>query len=238
MACAPDTEKIFAYMLYAAGVCAVILSAISSSPWLALLSAALLLASVVCFHSGHLINTILIRRSGVIIMSNGYRLSGTMHSLAKSERGRYKAVSVAVIRASSRVSDQGRLFAEIIEKYRLPFEFSIALTPVDRKKVVEDLQTRLQTKEILLSHTDSSDYAKANSIKREMELISNDLSAISGGNPPMEAVCRVRSFAFEDTEAEASRSSLRHLEQLCLMFSSHFGSSYTILSGEDLIGLL
>jgi hypothetical protein len=227
----------FAYLIYAAGAATIITAAVLSSPYLVLISALLILAAVAYMNSGHLINNMLLQKSRIVEVSKGYRLNQNLCALVKRDESGYAAIAAAILRTNERVINQKELFNELIGKAKIPFEFSISMLPINRKKVIEGLQTKLQMKEITLTNSNKADYRIINSLKREIEILQGDIDSISEGDFPVEVVTRLKTFSSGSTEGEASTIASKQIEQLCMMFSSAFNLSYTIITGEDLLEL-
>lgn len=233
-----ENNRIYAYMIYAISIGALILSLLSYSLVGIILVATLALLSAAYMNSGHLINSVIMRRLRVIELCEGYRVSGGMHSAVKRKGAMYSSVSIAVLKPNSKIEGQSSIFEEILDKIKIPFEFSISVRKLDRKRVLESLETRRRMKELELSSSEGHDYKSTNVIKRQISTIENEISIISDGNEPVEALVKLKSFAQADTEAEAARMSFKQLEHVANLVASSFKLDYVIATGEDILDLL
>ena len=233
-----SNNRIYAYMIYAVSIGVLALSLLSYNLLGIIVVATLAFLSVAYMNSGHIINSVAMKRLRVIEICGGYHVSGSTHSAIKRNGSMYNSVSVAVLKPNSKIEGQSRIFEELLDKIKIPFEFSISVRKLDRKKVIESLETRRRMKELELSRSDGPDYKSASMIKRQIRAIENEISIISEGNEPIEALVKLKSFASGETEAEAARMSFRQLEQIANLVASSFKLDYVIATGEDILDLL
>ncbi len=217
-----DNNKVYAYMIYAISIGALVLSLLSYSLVGIILVATLAFLSAAYMNSGHIINSVVMKRLRVIEICDGYRVSGSMHSAVTRKGAMYSSVSVAVLKPNSKIESQNKIFEDLLDKIKIPFEFSISVRKLDRKKVMESLETRRRMKELELSRSEGTDYKSASMIKRQISTIENEISIISEGNEPVEALVKLKSFASAETEAEAARMSFRQLEHIANLVASSF----------------
>ncbi|MEM3208844.1 MAG: hypothetical protein QW046_04170 [Candidatus Micrarchaeaceae archaeon] len=226
-------QKAYSYALYtlAAGT---FLAALASGDALLLLVTTLLLLSAVAYnYSWRIINAAIIKKSGLLVVSNGYSLHSSMHSAIKREGDEFMSVSAALLEAPQRM-EQGRSIAEIIEGIRVPFEFSIGIREISIKQFSEGLETKRRMKEIEISNADPGDYEKISALRRELSVINSALSSIAGSKPIASRML-LKSFAKSRYEAEAARDSYSQLRHIAELFSSALGTSARILEGEELL---
>ncbi len=233
-----DNNRVYAYMIYAVSIGALVLSLLSYNLAGIILVATLAFLSVAYMNSGHIINSVVMKRLRVIEICDGYRVSGNVHSAVRRTGALYSSVSVAVLKPNSKIEGQTRIFEDLLDKVKMPFEFSISVRKLDRKKVMESLETRRRMKELELSRSDGPDYKSASMIKRQISTIENEISIISEGDEPVEALVKLKSFASGETEAEAARMSFRQLEHIANLVASSFKLDYVIATGEDILDLL
>ncbi len=231
-------NSVYSYLIYGISALTFTLSVITLNAVLIAATAVLVLVSVIYMNSGHIVNSLLVRNLHIIEVSGSYKVSGNIYSAVKRENGAYKGVSIAVLKPNSKVESRSEIFEDLINKIRIPFEFSISLRKLDRKKVVDSFETKRRMKEIELSQVDPSDYKKVNLLKRQISTVENEIRIISEGSEPLEAMIKLKSFAQAESESEAARSSLKQLEQIANIVATAFKLDYTIVGGEDILDLL
>lgn len=229
------TNKMFSYAFYALGAFVAILSVFSYSPTLVLIVSALLLLSAIYLNSGHILNNFLIRRSKLIEVYNGYRLSTDLCSAVKRVGKHFRGVSVAVFDIYKLGNVAGTDFASTLESISIPFEFGIAVREVSKKKLLDSLETKRRVKEIAITKADSKAYDKVNELNRELGVIESDIETIKRNGKPVEVALRIRTTSDAGTDIEASRESRKNLEQVANAFSATLSLDYTMLKGELLL---
>ena len=95
-------NKRYACMLYALGACSILCSFIFSNGYVAAVSAFLVLLSAVYFNSGHIVNNFLIKRSAIIEICGGFKVSRNLDSLVKKTNEGYAAMATALIRIDNK----------------------------------------------------------------------------------------------------------------------------------------
>jgi hypothetical protein len=228
-------NKRYACMVYVLGVCSVLCSAIFANGYVAAVSAFLVLLSVAYFNSGHVINNFLIKRSAIIEMYDGFKVSRNLDSLVKKTNEGYIAIATALVRIDSKKTVENGKIKELIEGIRVPFEFSIALKEVDGKKLLESMETRRRMREIVLSRVSRKKEDKINSLRREIDVINDEISNIKKGGKALDMTVKISSFSSSVSELEAVREVSSNIKQVGDSFSVTFGVGYDILKGEELI---
>ena len=228
-------SAIYPYLAYALAAILFLISVFTLNPYAVALVSILMLASIVYLNSGHIINSLLIKNLGIIEIKNEYKLGKNLLSATKKSEGQYISFSLAALQITKKPSEPYRIMEEMLEKVRIPFEFSIGLRAIDGKEVTEKLETARRMKEISLSQVESTDYKRINKIKRELNVIENDLSLVTGGDSPFEVLMRLKTSAVSESEGEALRQSARQIEYLCGIFSSSLNLKYDIIRGEELL---
>ncbi|MDE1855977.1 MAG: hypothetical protein KGH49_01945 [Candidatus Micrarchaeota archaeon] len=194
-----------------------------------------LLAAFAYSKSYHIINPILAKKHGIVLLCAGYALSENAKVAVKENDGAYSAVCVAFLSPNARVQHGEEKFEEILAKCRFPFEFSISVVERDTKKIFEDLQTKRRIKEIEISRTSLSKQDTLSRLKRELAIIEADLSSLASGRKPTEVTLKLKSAAMGASESQAANASFSQLEQLCSIFSAVYGLSWNIATGEELL---
>ena len=233
-----EDKKVYAYMLYGLGAFTILCSVFFSNMYLVVFTSIMIFSSVVYFNSGHIINNLILRKSAIIEMCNGFWLSHNLNSMVKKTDEGYVAVAMAVIiPEGTKLIDNGRV-KEIIESIRLPFEFRITLTEVDSKRLCDAIETKRRMKEILLSRTDPGKHDKINSLKREIDILESEMGSIKSGGRALDMFVRIFAFANSESEFEASREAYSNIMQIGDSFSAALGVKYEIVRGEELVNLI
>ncbi len=228
-------NRVYAYAIYALSVVVFLLSLVSLNPYLLAFTTVVIFASVVYMHSASMINTILMKRFGLPYAHAGYSLSDDGRSVTKKDAGVYTATCAAMLNVKKNTDTRG--IGNVIGSIRVPFEFKVALEPVETKGIVEGLETRRRIKEIELSRLDSKDYTKANAIKRGIEAIEEELNAIKGGGKPIQMVITVKTSASSASLADAEIKAHEQIDSLASAFST-MNLAFEVLSGEKLLNAM
>ncbi|MGC9010893.1 MAG: hypothetical protein ACP5JN_01980 [Candidatus Micrarchaeia archaeon] len=228
-------EKLFAYSFYFISVTALLLAVAFGSSILAFLSVPFALFSIAYLYSGKLINNAIIKSSRMLIVSKGYELSNNLCS-AVSKKGRfYESISIAVIFVNSPLNAGNASFQQILEKVKVPFEYSIELKELSRKNILDDLETKLHIKEIELANARSEGSKDVNRIRREIAVIENEIKAISSGSKPFDVKFKIKCKAISTSLIDAATTSERNAEYVASLFASNFNAGYALLKGESLL---
>ncbi|MDE1850234.1 MAG: hypothetical protein KGH54_00360 [Candidatus Micrarchaeota archaeon] len=223
------------YLAYGAFAATMLLSIILLSPAALAISAVSLAVAIAYSRSSHIINPILARRHGIVLVGHGYRLSENPKVAVRDDGPLYKGVCVAHLIPNSRITNSGEKFEEIIAKCRFPFEFSMQVAENDLKSVVDALETRRRMKEIEISRTRASKSDELGRLRRELAIIESEITEITKGKRPTGVVLKVKSGSSGPTESAAANSALSQLEQLCSLFSATYNLGHRVLSGEELL---
>ncbi len=231
-------NRIYSYLFYAAAVLALICGAFLSNAYLLVLTAALLLLSAIWLNSGHMLNSLLLRRSAVVEIYNGYRISEGLESIVKRIGIGYRAWSIARLKVDRRSSCTGEAVRALIEGIREPFEYSIILGEADRARILEGLETRRRMKEITLSRIDQKKQDRINALRREIDIVAAEIESVVRSGKALEVVMVIRSYADSESRSGAAGESARRIRHVADAFSAGLGLEYEVLSGERLLGFV
>ncbi|MDE1861122.1 MAG: hypothetical protein KGH72_05415 [Candidatus Micrarchaeota archaeon] len=232
------TNRIYSYFIYSASAL-MLMTAIALYNWVfLLLSAFMLLVSVAYLHTGHMINNYLIRRSKVIEIYNGYKLGQDLGYVTKRVGAAYRGVAVAILEPDRKLEGKDISITNLLETIKDPFEFAIALKQIDKKALVEPLETKRRMKEIELSRASAASYAKINKLKREMELLESEINHLVKSGNSFEILVRIKATTVSESEIEAGKEAARSLDSIAGKFAATFGVDYEILKGERLLNEL
>lgn len=231
-------NRAYSYLFYAAAVLCLACGAFLSNAYLVLSTSVLLLLSAVYLNSGHILNNVLIRRSSVIEVYNGYRLSEGLDSAVKKVGGSYQARSIAVLIAEKAGGASHEAIRNLVESIHEPFEFGIMLREADRKRIMEGLETRRRMKEISISRMDQKKQDRMNALKREIDILDSEIENVRKGGKALEVVMKLGALASSESRAEAARESSASIRHIADAFSASLGLGYEILKGEELLAFI
>jgi hypothetical protein len=231
-------NRIYSYLFYGIGILCIVCGIFFSDLYLIALTSILLLVSAVYMNSGHIVNNFLIRRSSIIEIYNGYRLSSNLDSAVKKVGNGYYALSVAIIIIEKTSNAGQEIIKNLVESIHEPFEFAILLREADRKRIIEGLEVKRRMKEIALSRTDSKLHDKINGLKREIDILGLEIENIRKSGKALEVVVKLSSFARSEVEVEAAREASSSIRHIADAFSASLGVGYELLKGEELLDSL
>lgn len=230
-----EHNKTFSYMVYALSSLVFIASLLAGNSTILIFSSALLAASVLILHSGHLINSILIKKSGVVVISGNYCLSNNLRSICRQQGSLFKSLSIALLIPQPGQQIRRDSIKELVESLSEQFEFSIEIAEANTGKITESLMTRLRMKEIAFSRISNASSPKAALLKRQIELMGNDIRAIEAMGKSFKSVMRIKAISFSADKAEAESTSSKNIEMLASKFSASTGMDCHVLVGERLL---
>lgn len=230
-------NKRYAYALYALSAMLLVGTIIIYAKLIVPAIAALVF-SVVYFHSGRIINTLVLQKRKIVAVSGSRHLNRNMVSAVRRVGRGYEGVSMALVYIDHTPKSESDLFDALLERVDTPFEFIMSLEPFDKKRVMDGLRTKRGMKEIELSRTDSAEQAKIGRLKRELAFIDDEIAQLNNGSRPLMTTFELRCSAEADTENEAARESASRVEHVAQIFSSTFDASYTVLKGSEMLSVL
>lgn len=229
-------NKLYAYAFYSLAAATFIASLLVQNGYLSILAALLLLASAVYFHSGHIVNSLLLKCGNVIEIYNGYKLGNDLTAAVKKVGNEYFAVACVLLRGGDNERNGDRL-TSLVHNADCPFEFSLGLRGVNYIKVLDGLEEKRRSKEIEIARSDPKKYDKVNGLRRELSLIESDIRNIRG-NKLLALILKLKTFARSESEFEAAREATRNAERIASAFSSALGVESELLRGEQLLSEL
>ena len=230
-------NRLYAYLFYGLAALALASSLFFYNAYLLAFSIVLMLISAVYYNSGHIINNILLKRSLIIETYNGYSLSDDLYSAVKMVGDGNYSVSMATLRLNRGAEAENSKVLSLLEGLDQPFEFIIQLREVNKKSLLESLETKRRMKEIAFNRITGS-YDKANELKREISVIEQEIVNIRGNGKALEVLIRLKTTSVSVDKSEAARSSARNIEHIANSFSTMLNASCEILKGEALLSAL
>ena len=229
------SNRLYSYMFYALASGMLIVSVFFYNILLFAFASLCMFLAAMYYSSGHILNNILLKHSFVVETYNEYRLSDNLSSAIKKSGNEYKAVSVSILTLNRGVSVNSSEMLSIIEGVHEPFEFSISIKEINKKALIENLETKRRMREISLARVSSNSYDKANGIKRELEVYEKEIEGVRGKGKSLDVKIVIKTNSASVDEAEAARSSFSNLLHVSDAFSTILNADYTVLRGEELL---
>jgi len=230
-------DKLFAYSFYAISICSLLFSLLFGSALLAFLAMVMALLSIIYLHTGKLINNLLIKNSRVIVLSNGYELSNNLYSAVKKGNSFYESISIAILIVNSQISNNGLAFEQLLDKLKVPFEYSIELKELNKKRILDELETKLHMKEIQLAN-EKPNSKELGRLKREIGIIESEINAINSGGNPFNVEFKIKCRAASTSLIEATSVSQKNAELVANLFATSLNVGYRLLKGEELLNAI
>ena len=230
-------DKLFGYSFYAISICSLLLSLLFGSALLAFLAMVMALLSIIYLHTGKLINNLLIKNSRVIVLSNGYELSNNLYSAVKKGNSFYESISIAILIVNSQISNNGLAFEQLLDKLKVPFEYSIELKELNKKRILDELETKLHMKEIQLAN-EKPNSKELGRLKREIGIIESEINAINSGGNPFNVEFKIKCRAASTSLIEATSVSQKNAELVANLFATSLNVGYRLLKGEELLNAI
>jgi hypothetical protein len=228
------TNRLYSYAFYSLAAAMFVASIFSLSLYFLAFAIALLFAAAFFFSSGHLVNNLLLKRIGAIDFYEGFRLSKRLCAVTRKNGNSYLAISAALLWKDGEKKETSDVLESLVSNVSFPFEFCLGIRAVDKRKVLEGLETKRRMKEIEITRSDISKYDRISKLKRELSAIEGEIRGFRERRP-LVVEARLRTFWLGQNEMEAARESEKNIEQLSGTFSSMLGFEYEILKGENLL---
>lgn len=231
------SNKVMYSLFYLLSASIIVISIFSYNAYLIIGSSLILLIAALLLHSGHLLNNLIIKRSKIIEIHNGYRLNSNLISASKRVGKSYMSFSVAILRPRPGFAYKNESMKDLIESIKDPFEFSISLNEIDKKRLLDSLETKRRVKEIMLSRLKPNSYDKINNLRRQIEIIDDEISNIANSGKSFDVSIRLKAFSLSESEHESAYLSSKNIELLANKFSSSINVDYEVVKGEALLAL-
>ncbi len=231
-------NRIYSYAFYSIALGSFVLSLFSYSIVLVFISIIMLIFSAITYHSGHILNNILIKRSNIIEIYNGFTVCNDGFSLYKKVGNKYLGISIATFKPKDdgRISDE--VYRSLISNVHEPFCLSVCINEINKKRLTEPLEVKRQMKEIEYRRTSSKVSDKRNEIKRELELIDEELENLNSSKKSLEIVISLKTFVYSSNWRNSARESLYNLKNISSILSTEARLDCEILRGEELLSFV
>lgn len=227
--------RLYSYAFYAAAVAMFVASVLSFNAYLLALALVLLSLAALSYSSGHLLNNFILGSKGAATgLYGGFSVRERLSSAVRKNGDNYLSISSALLCKNGSEETACETVETLVSNVNFPFEFTLGIASIDKNRLLEGLETKRRLKEIEISRIDPKKCDRLNLLKRELNLIEEEINAIRA-NKPLAIMARIRTFCLSRSELEAARESERNIDQLTGMFSSMLGFDCEILKGEDLL---
>ena len=230
-------DKLFAYSFYAISIISLLFSLLFGSALLAVLALLIAFLSIIYLHAGKLINNLLIKSNRVVVISNGYELGNNLYAAVKKGNGFYESISVAILLVNSQLPKNSLAFEQLLERVKVPFEYSIELKELSKKHILDELETKLHMKEIQLAN-EKPNSKELGRLKREISIIESEINAINSGGNPFNVEFKIKCHAASTSLIEAATISQRNAELVANLFATSLNVGYRLLKGEELLSAI
>ncbi len=192
-------------------------------------------------HKGwDIIEPMLLKRSGMVQILNGYELSGDRKVAVLAAGNGFTATAAALLDTSkTRELDRERL-EEIIGRAGVPFKLVMIARPLDTSKVLDRLRTAQYRTEIELSrmYGNGADEVKIRHAKAKLGAIEEDISSITSGKAPLKVLHYVMHAAHSTGRFMAQEEAISGLAALAGAFDAALGTRSKVLAGGELMDAL
>jgi hypothetical protein len=198
------------------------------------------LLSVALYRLHYVIDSLIFKKTNLIQLMGDYELRGERTVAVRKLGGKFSATAAALLEANPKTGLEKEKIENIIASSHIPFKFVLQIETVNLEKLIDKLETSRGMKEIELGRMDHSkgNILKANSLRREIEQINQEILAIGTGGKPLRASQYIMTSSVSDSRFGAGERAKSQIRELSSQFSAMLGIKSSILSGNDLIDVL
>ena len=203
-------------------------------------TALLLIVAVSVFKLWYIIDSLVFKHTNLIEIFNGYELSGDRNCAIRRKDGRISATTASVFTVEKGGEPERAQVENLIANFSYPFKFVMQVERLNVEKVLDELQTKRNMKEIELSRIGQKqeNVPRINHVKREIEQFEHDIAAISGGNAPLRLAYYAMTCAAAETTYDAEERAKSRMRELSSQFDALLKSRSRVVKGSDLLELL
>jgi hypothetical protein len=223
------------YLAYALSAAIFAASLVLSNTMLLALSSIILIASIALLNSGHLISNLLIKKSSVIIVSGNYAIARSLGSISRKDGDGFTSISMALLKPRQGTAFKSTALKDLLDGISEHFEFSLELEEADKSRMIENLRTKMRMKEIALSRIGERHRDKANLLRRQIDLLNDDISGLASSGKSFQFAIKLKSICSSPDRDEAESASYKHIGILANKFSAALGVDHEVLTGETLL---
>lgn len=228
------------YALVSFTAAALVLGAVTLDSMLIAVSSAAALASLIILKMWPIIESLVIKRTNIVQVLNGFELGGDREAAVAMTDVGYTATCAADIESFSGVSLGKERLEAVIAHTGAPFRFSIQVERLDTREVMEGLETQKHMREIAISRLPNQGSGKATMkmqrLKNEISRIEHDISALGAGLP-LRLAAYVMTSAAAQGRLAANNAAKAQIRAIVSELEA-VGISCRILTGSELLSLL
>lgn len=228
------------YLLLAALLCMIAVSAATLNPAIIAVSAVLSSFAIASYKLDYLIDSVVFRRTSLVQVLGECSLSGDRRAAIREINGRFCATAAAVLRGrpDSPISNSG--IEGIVSNSNCAFRLVLGVERIDMKRLVEGLETNRIKCEIAMGRLEASGSQRhrIDALKRRIAMISDELEAITTGGAPLKLSNYIVTSAMSETKAGAQERARSQIRELAGEFGAATGCSAAILEGNELLELV
>ncbi len=209
---------------------------------------ALLIVAALCallllfffYKMGYIIEDFLFVRTGIVEVIGPYELSGSRNSAFRRLGSGFSCIAVALLEVNNHDEVDRKKIENIIAHSGHAFRFVMQARRQDISGITDGLRTGISSREIRLARLGNSkkDTQTGERIRREIEVMRNDLRSMEQGEAPMELMYYLCASAESESAYAAEESAISHIRELSSQFDALLGSRSRILSGSELADVI
>ncbi len=198
---------------------------------------------LVAFYKLHyIVDAVIFKRTNLIQVIENCELGSERATAIRKLGTKFCATAVAALDNTSTESVDKDKIEKIIANSGCAFRFVVQVERIDINKLLNGLQTRRSMREIELSRLNDSaaksNVAKANTIKRQIELLDHEIDRVSTGGAPLKVAQYIMTSAISDNKSVAQEQAKSQLRELASEFGALIGTRAEMLSGNELLDIL
>lgn len=232
-------NKIVIYLIIAIGFGACVASLLTLNLYLIILCSVVSMTSIFLYKLWDVFEAIVIKKTNVVQLLGNYEIEGERLSATRSTIKGFSATAAAILKCPPTREISRDSIERIIASSNSPFRLVVQAQRLDESKIVDNLKTRRRMKEIALSKAkaERSD-SSLKMIEREIEVLENEIKAISSGSTPIETSIYLITSAVSGSKFAAQERAIAQAKELSGEFSAVLGAGFDLVSGSELIRLL
>jgi hypothetical protein len=236
-----DRDVIF-YLLCAVLVTIIILSIFTLKIILIATSLIFTVLLVAFYKLYYVIESMLFRHTNLIQVLDGHELSGDRATAIRKVAGKFSATAVALLESNPKLQISRENVENVIATSKCAFKFIMKVEHIDMNKLLDLLKTKRNMKEIELTKlkdaASKSNLLKINTVKRQIDLLNNDIEKISTGSEPLKVSQYIITSAISENRFNAQELAKSQLRSLSSQFSAILGGKSETMVGDELISAL
>ncbi len=236
-----NNEQIIVYLFGIFSIISLIAGVIILNSFLIGLSLFLGFSCFILYKMWDIIENVIFKHSNLIQVFNGYELSNNRYVAIRKINKFFSATSIALIKINETDIDKIKL-ENIIANINIPFKIVIQIEKVNLEKLLDNLKTKLYSKQIIISKLENSSNKKfgikIEQAKKYISGIEQDIKNIELGLTPLKLCYYIMTSALSENKFIAEEESKQHIKTITNQFNAIFSSYSEIVYGNELLRLL